>query len=293
MAARLRRALGYDDLVSRVETLEAHLAGLEGPRFPRGPVYLGDHTALVAARWGAKLVVDTRDSLLAPWLLLDGLWESHVTGWMQASLHPGDHFVDVGANIGYFTLLGAQTVGPQGRVVAVEAHPQLVQLLRRNVVINGMHDRVEVCHRAAWSEETTLRFHQRVRYSANSSLAPTGDAALAELADTQETVEVPAATLDQILDDMTKVDLIKMDVEGAEVHAVSGLERTLRRNPNVTVMFEWSPAQIRQMGDDPADLIDAFSTHGFRFRLMEDDLAPVDRDGLLEVTYGNVVARRS
>ena len=265
---------------------------MEGPRFPSGPVYLGDHRALVATRWGAKMEVDTRDSLLAPWLLLDGLWESHVTGWMHDVLKPGDVFVDAGANIGYFTVLGAKLVGPGGRVVAVEAHPATVEILRRNVIINGFRDSVSVWHRAAWSEATDLKFHQRQHFAANSSVASVGSDGLSALGDTEVVVEVPAVALDDLLADLPRVDVLKVDVEGAEVRAFAGLARTLQANRDVTVMFEWSPEQLTQMGDRPSDLLDALREHGFSFRLLEADLAPVDPDELLQLPYGNVVAAR-
>lgn len=288
----MRRSLGFEEIQVRMKALEDRVAGLEGPRYPSGPLYLGDHQALVSTRWGGKLVVDTRDSLLAPWLLLNGLWESHVTGWMQDVLQPGNNFVDVGANIGYFTLLGAFSVGEHGRVVAVEAHPGLAELLRRNTVINGVHGRVKVCANAAWSETTNLRFHQRVHYSANSSVGSVGSQALADLADTEELVDVSATRVDDLVAGLDRVDVMKVDVEGAEVQAFLGMERTLSSNPGITVMFEWSPAQIRDVKDDPAQLLDILAGHGFGFRLLEDNLAEIDRARLLDLPYGNVVARR-
>jgi FkbM family methyltransferase len=291
-AARLRRSAGVDLMQARLDRIEQRLAAVEGARFPSGPVYLGEHQALVATRWGAKLVVDTRDSLLAPWLLLDGLWESHVTGWLQQTLRPGDIFVDVGANIGYYTVLGGQLVGKRGRVVAVEAHPGLAELLRRNVVINGLRDLVTVWNRAAWSSATTLGFHLRTHYSANSSIGSVGDTGLSELGDTEELVEVQAVPLDDVLGELGRVDLLKLDVEGAEVHAVTGLAHTLRANSGITVMFEWSPEQIRQVGDDPSALLDLLRGHGFQFRLLEEDLAHVEAGRLLRLPYANVVAKR-
>jgi FkbM family methyltransferase len=238
------------------------------------------------------MLVDTRDSLLAPWLLLDGLWEANVTGWLQRTLRPGQVFVDVGANIGYFTLLGGQLVGPTGRVVAIEAHPQLAELLRRNVVINGMHDHVATWQGAAWSSRTTLQFHLRTHYAANSSVGSVGPAGLAELGDTEEIVDVDAVAVDDLLAELPRVDVIKVDVEGAEVHVFTGLHRTLRANPDIAVMFEWSPAQLEGIGDEPAALLDLLSSHGFSYQLMEDNLASVDRVHLLDLPYGNVVATR-
>jgi FkbM family methyltransferase len=255
-------------------------------------VYLGDNTALLATRWGAKLLVDTRDTLLTPWLLLDGLWETTVTGWLQRTLQPGQVFVDVGANIGYFTVLGGQLVGPRGHVVALEAHPHLADLLRRNVVMNGMQGYVATWQKAAWSEPTNLKFHLRARYSANSSAGSAGLEQLKYLHDEEEVVEVEAVRLDDLLATITRIDVIKVDVEGAEVRAISGLERTLQANPGVRVMFEWSPPQVELVGDAPSTLLDLLSSHGFAFYLIEEDLVAVDRPRLLELSYGNVVASR-
>ncbi|HTT87010.1 MAG TPA: FkbM family methyltransferase [Acidimicrobiales bacterium] len=292
-AARVRRSLGHDELVRRLEAVETRLAAM-GPevRYPYGPVYLGDHTVLVATRWGGKLLADTRDAMVSPWLVLDGLWEAHVTDWMQRTLRPGQVFVDVGANVGYFTVLAGLRVGRSGRVVAVEAHPRLAELLHRNVVINGLHGHTTVWGCAAWSERTELKFHLRENFASNSSVGSAGADALAALGDTEELLEVAAAPLDELLADVGHVDVLKVDVEGAEVHVFAGLARTLAANPALTVLFEWSPAQVVAVGDDPAALLDLLLESGFAFRLLEEDLRSVDRARLLELPYGNVVATR-
>ncbi len=295
-ASRLRRALGLEGLQGRLDHLERRLDQIQqsvhDSHWPHGPLYLGDHEALVQARWGAKLVVDTRDRLLAPWLLMDGLWESHVTGWMHDHLRPGGVMVDVGANIGYFTVLAAQLVGPEGRVVAVEASPPLSDIVRRNVAMNGHRSTVTVWNRAAWSGSERLQLHQRVHYGANSSLAGAGSANLEDLADTEVTVEVEAVPLDDLLDGLERIDVLKLDVEGAEVHALQGLARTLAAHPEMKLMVEWAPEQIRLMGDDPADMVALLTGAGFAMRLMERDLAPITAAELLELPYGNVVAER-
>jgi len=291
-AARVRRSLGHDDLAGRLDAIEARLTVLSADRYPYGPVYLGDHTALVATRWGAKMLVDTRDAMVTPWLVLDGLWESHVTGWLQDALRPGQVFVDVGANVGYFTLLGGTLVGPEGRVFAIEAHPHLAELLRRNVIINGLHGYITTWQGAAWSESTDLKLHLRQNFASNSSVGSIGPDALARLGDTEEIVEVHAAALDHLLADLPRVDVLKVDVEGAEVQVFTGLARTLEANPAITIMFEWSPGQIADVGDEPGALIDLLVAQGFAFRLLEDDLRPIGGAALVDVPYGNIVARR-
>ena len=101
-----------------------------------------------------------------------------------------------------------------------------------------------------------------------------------------------AVPVDQLLEGVPHVDLLKVDVEGAEVRAFEGLGRTLADNPDLTVMFEWSPEQLYQVGDTPAALVDLLAGYGFRLRLLEDDLHVIDRARLLDLPYGNVVAER-
>lgn len=297
--------MGMGDINARLETLDSRLAGLDSRlaglesrlgdlasgSYPRGPLYFGDHTALVATRWGAKMLVDTRDAAIAPWLVLDGMWEPHVTSWMQSTLRPGQVFVDVGANVGYFTLLGASLVGPGGRVVAVEAHPTLAEVLQRNVVINGYYGYVVTHNKAAWSETTQLEFHIRANFAGNSSVGHIDDEGLRRLGDTEEAVQVQAVVLDDLLADLPRVDMMKIDVEGAEVHAFQGLTRTIEANPGIIIMFEWARAQIESVGDTPQALADLVEGMGFKFRLLETG-EPIEKEALLALPYGNVVAER-
>lgn len=307
ITGRARRSLGTEELrlqllqlAARLDTLQATVEALPAPppvveARPK-TVYLGDHTALVQTAAGIMLLVDTRDAVVAPTLLLHGLWETTVTDWLHATVRPGQVVVDVGANVGYYTLLASRLVGAEGHVVGVEAHPHLAELLRRNVVLNDVRN-VSAFHRAAWSGPDELRFHLRSHYAANSSVGSLGAKGLADLDDSEVEVVVPAAAVDDLLADVpalssTPVDVVKIDVEGAEVQVVRGMRRTLQASPDVTVMLEWSPGQLQMVGSSPAELVELLGGLGFRFRLVEDNLAPVDAARLLSVPYGNVVASR-
>lgn len=100
-------------------------------------VYLGDHEALTRILGRYKLYVDTRDIGIASHLMLDGFWEMWVTEEMMRAVRRGSVVADVGANLGYFTMLLADLTGAEGRVLSFEPNPNLSKLVRKSVSING------------------------------------------------------------------------------------------------------------------------------------------------------------
>ena len=99
--------------------------------------YLGDHTSLCRVLGRYKMFVDTRDIGIASHLLLDGFWEMWVTEEMLRHVRQGMTVLDIGANLGYFSLLLADLTGPRGRVIAFEPNPLMSSLARRSIEVNG------------------------------------------------------------------------------------------------------------------------------------------------------------
>jgi len=106
--------------------------------------YLGDHTALCRILGRFKMFVDTRDIGLAGHLMLDGYWEMWVTEAIVSLVGEGMVVADIGANLGYFTLLMAELVGETGRVHAFEPNPQMAKLVEKSLSVNGFGSRVDV-----------------------------------------------------------------------------------------------------------------------------------------------------
>src|ERR1700752_2954375 len=100
-------------------------------------VYVGDHRMLLRTASRLKMYVDSRDVSISPHLILDGVWEEGTEAALRRLVKPGMHVVEVGANVGYFTLTMAHIVGGQGSVVAFEPDPFLAQIIRDNAEING------------------------------------------------------------------------------------------------------------------------------------------------------------
>ena len=111
--------------------------------------YLGNDRLLVSTTWGGKLFMAASDLSLTPEVVHDGSYDVPFTRFLERTLRPGEVAFDVGANVGLFTLLMARIVGPSGRVVAYEAAPGNVALLRDNVAMNYYGGWVEIVDKAA------------------------------------------------------------------------------------------------------------------------------------------------
>jgi FkbM family methyltransferase len=257
----------------------------------RPPVYMGDNIALLCTTNYNKMYVDTRDLLIAPWLLMHGEWEPEETELIKKLLKPGDVFVDVGANLGYYTLLAARAGA--SHVFAFEAQPSTYELLGKNVIINWMTKFITYEHLAVYSHTTDLEFFVRNHYPGNSSLGMTPPDNLNKWFDTTTSVKVHAVSLDDYFADKPgTIDLIKVDVEGAEPAVFEGACRTLARNRDIKILCEWSPDQMATARQDPAHLVELWAEQGFRAHVLHTGLNEVPLRSLLTSGYQNVLLYR-
>lgn len=223
-------------------------------------VTVEEHTVLARVLGRYKMFLDGRDLGLAPHLMLDGYWEFWTTALIARRLRPGQVAWDVGANLGYFSVLMADAVGPGGRVTAFEPNPRLALLAERNLALNGFAARSSVRRVAVTARPRgTLRFRADLRDPKNGRLL---DATEPDPAELDDALEVAVSTMR--LDDMeeSRVDFIKIDVEGAEESVWAGMQGVLDRNPDVTVIFEFNAHRCH----DPTRLV---SEIGARFPLRE------------------------
>lgn len=200
-------------------------------------------------------------------------YEPAETAFFSGRIKPGETIVDVGANIGYYTLQFAHWVGPTGVVHAFEPEPAAVALLRRNVEANGC-TQVRI-HPAALSDEAGSAILHRSAHNF-------GDHRLAPAAEKRETVAIQTARFDDLLPD-EHVDWIKLDIQGWEAAALRGLRHTLERNPAVRIVMEFWPEGIVQAGEDPARMLAGLTAQGFTGALFHrlGELEPVSGDEIL------------
>ncbi|AQA12555.1 FkbM family methyltransferase [Streptomyces malaysiensis] len=223
---------------------------------------------LARTRFGATFAVDTQD-LIQRYLYLFGVWEPHMTRWLQRRLKPGDVFVDVGANIGYYSVLASRLVGGSGKVVAVEASPTFLGLLQRHARRNGCAN-IRTVNAAVSDREELLTFilASSRNMGANSVVPYDGPA--------ESTFEIAARPLPDLLteDEITRARVIKVDVEGAEGGVVRGLVPLLDRlRPDAELTVEVTPQRMAELGDSVEELLAALTGHGFHVYRLTNDYA--------------------
>lgn len=195
-----------------------------------------------------------------------GLWEPNLSAWIESRLSPGDAFIDVGANIGYFTLLAAQRVGPSGAVVAVEAMPAIFQHLASHVTANGLSNTRLINEAAVGPDDPS----EVLLYWGGAGNI--GSSGMLQHGTQTESVKVPARTLAQMLtpDECRRARLIKVDVEGVEGRTIRGLG--LERggfNEQLELIVEISAGA--EGATDPEALLQYFAGRGFfPYELRED-----------------------
>lgn len=293
----LVRKKSFERLMSRAQANENGLTSSTQEATGRGErgtsIYCGNNKALTRTVWGHKLYVDTRDANLSPGLVLDGHWEKWLNRPYLESLREGMVVVEVGANIGYYTVLAGSRIGPAGHIYAFEANPDVFELLWRNLEINGLLGRATLTNKAVLDKPGTTSFHILREHAGAGSISPlSGDFFREEV----RTIEVQTIALDDFLSGTDrKLDLIKLDAEGSEPLALEGMSGLLENNPQITIFCEFTPHLISGTGVKPQDFLDSLEARGFILRSIDGDgeIRETSAEQLLENDLSELFLRRS
>jgi FkbM family methyltransferase len=193
-------------------------------------------TVVCRTRFGARIPCDLSD-LIQRKIAYFGIWEPNLTGYLRRALAPGNVFVDVGANIGYYALLGAKLVGPQGLVVAIEASPKIFASLSENIARNRAKNVRAVNRAAAYESGRMPVFAAPHDNIGRTSTVPTEGNCFESF--------VEAEPLHRILTagELWRARMIKIDIEGAEGPVVKSFaENVSLYGPQCELAIEVSPA---------------------------------------------------
>jgi len=222
---------------------------------------------------GHKLFLDKLDSLE---LFLHGSHEEFETETVKKIIKKGDIVLDVGANIGYYTLIFAKLVGKDGIVFAFEPEPTNFDLLKKNVTINGYKNVILI--RKALSDRTgkTKLFLSEVHL---------GDHRIIDPKETRNSIEIDTITGEDYFRDLNKkINFIKMDIQGAEILALRGMSSLLQKMNEIKIMIEFAPIWLKY-GNDPLELLSLLNEYDFKVSdidVSRKKIIPIDSQELIK-----------
>jgi len=220
------------------------------------------------------MFLDPFDSLR---LSINETYEEYETSVVKKFIKKGDVVLDVGANIGYYTLIFAKLVGDKGKVFAFEPDPDNFNLLKKNVAING-YKNVILIPKAVSSKSERVRLNIDNENKSGHSIIQTDR--------NQEYIEIDSICLDDYFVDYDgKVNFVKMDIEGFEGEAIRGMTSILRNSDKIGIMMEFFPYLIEKFGKNPKEYISLFDDKNWKIHLLnrrKKTLTPIDMNELLK-----------
>lgn len=208
-------------------------------------LYIGNNRMLISTIWNGLLLVPASDLSLMPQLVLSGAVELPLTRYFINHLKQGQTVVDIGANIGYFTVLLGMLVGTNGKVIAYEANPEIVQYLNDTLSINYLHDRTIVHNKAVYSQDMDIPFYANQKFKGNASIQKHNAAYFQHYKEEVQTITIHAERLDLLSSSVPRIDVLKMDIEGGEYHAFLGMAEYLKQRLIDTIVFELNNAALQ------------------------------------------------
>jgi FkbM family methyltransferase len=201
---------------------------------------------------------------------------------IRAILKPGMNVIDIGANIGEYSIFLANLVGPRGRVIAVEPEPE--NFARLSEAVKHL-PRVEAIRAAASGIRGKLNLFLSEKLNVDHRVYDDGEG--------RHCLEVDAIALDDYIPVGLRVDFIKIDIQGGELSALKGAERILRDNHDIKILFEYWPFGLRRAGHEPSELISYLRGLGFTIRSLGITNDDWQRLGSGKYDYCNLIGERT
>ena len=222
---------------------------------PPGTVLIESH--------GNRMYLDAKDEGVLPLLQAGDTYEEYWTGLFMELLKPGMTVVDIGANVGHYSLIAARAVGDSGRVFSFEPDPHNYDLLVRNVELNGFTNVTALNVAVSSGKGTVTLYLDKYNLGGHSLSAE-------NVLISAGKVEVDTISLDEFFETAAAgvVDVIKMDTQGAEGLIIKGARRVIEDNDPVVLMELW-PFGLRNAGYDPATLVVNLERLGYFFKVID------------------------
>lgn len=216
-----------------------------------------------------KMRIDISDVHIATKLIQYGYWEKGVTDLIKKTVKPGMVIVDLGAHAGYYSLLFSGLAGDSGKVFCFEPEPHNFEILKNNIAINGKKNIVPEKLAVSDKNGDIRLFLEKDNLGGHSII---------DRQNLGNYVYVKTVKLDDYFDGKdVPVDLIKMDIECAEILALRGMSRILEKNNDIFIIMEFYPSGIIKGGYDPMALFNQLQSSGFNIFVIDNQAGTLEK----------------
>jgi FkbM family methyltransferase len=250
----LTLATDIDSLRSRLDSSHQLIAAVAN----RNVMVLG--TELLARTPHGYILAPADDAAFACILAEGRSWEAATSKLLDLVLKDGMTFVDIGAHVGIQTIQAGRLVGTNGRVIAFEPTPTLFNLLQKSIRLNGLENVCSCTNMAISSHEGVGTLHLSDIYG-HSSLYP--------LVHEKDTLPVKVSTLDNLLRDSARIDVVKIDVEGAELEVLAGMQQIIANHPEILLIVEYGVPHLERARVSSSKWFDSFFDHGLDLFILD------------------------
>lgn len=239
--------------------------------------------------------VPSEEWRLASYMHFKGHLEPGLVKLFSSMVKRGMTIVDIGANIGIYTLLAARNLYGEGKIYSFEPTPRIYNILKNNIQLNGFleQDIIRLNQVALSDKEGVSQFAVFNDNCGHNSLFPKS---LNNNLEQQEIIEVSTRILDEVLGNGEKIDIVKLDAEGAEPFILRGMQRTIATNPEISIFMEFAPEHILRSGVDLLSFIQELEqVYHFTIKKVDDisgEIVPVSINELLNCNSMNLYLSR-
>lgn len=257
-------------------------------REPVNYAYLGNNKALALTYFGSRILLDTRN-IQHMRIISHGCYEPAVAWAIEENLSFGGRMIDIGTNLGYFTLLGCQLVGHEGHVIGFEANPDIYEMMSSSVFANAFRKRCKTYNNAVFNQAKEFEFTW-------DSAGHGGGRVINDDSKNRDEniINVSAVKLDDFLPGPDRTfNVMKIDTEGSDPFVIEGAQNLIKENPGAVVITEWSPRFMEARGYSTKKAIDLifslFSEVKIIKKIGVSEL--VSKDDLANAHHGNLLLR--
>lgn len=225
-----------------------------------------------------NIIVSKENGMVDNEIALKGIWEPYICECLYLNLRKGDVFLDLGANIGFFSLMAARLVGEKGKIIALEPYTKLVTQFKKSVAANNMTN-ISIHPVACGDTVGTKVLHLRGDNIGGSTLRPVEDDV--RFSD-QKNETIDTVRLDDLLATETRIDFVKIDVEGYELHALKGMVNLIEKH-RPKLLIEFTPEFYATMeGDITNELLEFLRERNYSFFTTTGE--PINEETLSKIT---------